>query len=164
MAIERVLCCLLLGVLGCGSGDDDPPRNPADDLPKPIGPAEPPPGIECDPATERSGTYRATFTTVDGTCGDQVSALIRLDPNAAPPSTCMRTFDDVWSDDMCRLERSLLCDAPGVCNGCSQETVGITTQVTETGSVLSGLMTISLYDSDGTLLCVGTYQMRAERQ
>jgi hypothetical protein len=157
---------LCLALVGCSSSGDDPPHNPGDDLPKPIGPAEPPPEpafVDCAPE-DRTGTYRATFTTVDGNCGDQIGSLVRLDPSAAIPETCAFTFEDAWSDDLCKLERSLLCETPAICSGCSQETIAITEQETNDGSLITGLMTIRVLDYDGTMLCMGTYSVRAQRQ
>lgn len=113
----------------------------------------------CDP--RREGTYRLSFTTVDGNCGDQAGGVDRLD-NAAPlPAGCSLVEGDVWSSDGCKLERSLECAADAIGPGFTTDTVAVTTQ--KSASLITGILTMNVYDAGGQLACTGTYNLRAER-
>jgi hypothetical protein len=115
---------------------------------------------ECD-RTDRSGTYLFEYSQRDGgTCGDLPDYVGRLDVDAPIPAECTLTADDDWSPDLCKLTRSMSClDTDGVTvNG-----TAITEQQDSEGDVLSGLYTVELRDSGGTL-CMSTYNLTATRQ
>ena len=139
---------LLCSCLACGSSTDEGQSQPS----------------SCDPAS-REGSYLATFETLSGDCGDQASALLRLDADADPAdSGCSRLSEDRWSDGNCTLERSLVCPYDSFAPGATISSVGITTQRDSSGETITGTMTITVKDADGITLCLGTYRMTAARQ
>lgn len=122
-------------------------------------PAEPDEeSLECSP-DDRRGTYLVTSEELGGTCGELPPFVGRLDDTL--PDGCSLDEPDSVSADGCTLERSLTCvDASGQ----TTYTVGTTTQETDSGSVLTGVATITLRDAAGSELCTSTYRLRYERQ
>jgi hypothetical protein len=115
----------------------------------------------CDPA-DRQGTYFATFENLSGTCGEQTSALIRLDADAdITASGCVLLAEDRWSDGNCTLERSSLCPLD---LGRTVESTIISTQEDAAGDTITGTMTIDVEEADGFPVCFGTYRLTAVRQ
>jgi hypothetical protein len=114
----------------------------------------------CDP--RREGTYLVDLTTVDGSCGDQNSFVDRLDNDAPIPAGCQKLEADTWSADGCKLERSMRCPLDGLAPGATIESTAVTTQKRE--DLITGLMTMLIYDADGALVCSGTYNLSATRQ
>jgi hypothetical protein len=115
--------------------------------------------FECDP--RRLGTYRTTYTTLDGTCGDQAGGVGRLDNDAPLPEGCELTAPDIWSADGCKLDRALRCNADAIAPGAVTEFVAVSTQAN--ASLITGTMTMDVFDSGGQLVCTGTYSLRAEK-
>lgn len=105
--------------------------------------------------TDRSGTYRIVYTTVSGNCGDIPQT--NVDFNTIDP-TC-KVVSDRWSENDCKLERTLECALPNS----SQKIVAVTRQTAEDGSKVSGSFTISATSKDGKTSCDGTYDATASR-
>lgn len=134
-------CLLVAGCSGSAeSSDDDDP-------------------IECS-AEDRLGTYLLEFTELDGDCGPLPDQLVRITGELSPG--CTIDGEPTVSDDSCKVENSLTCIDPDT--GQALTIVGVTTQETDSGSVITGTATITLRDVDGALLCLSTYLLRYERQ
>lgn len=134
---------LAVGLTACSGGDDGGP-------------------ITCAVA-DRAGTYLITSTELDGTCGPLTSQLARLDADPAALG-CERTVADVWSDEWCTLERSIACSEPGLGVGWYSVSTGISTQQDDSGALVTGTITIQVFDPYDAPVCASTYRMRAERQ
>lgn len=110
--------------------------------------------------TDRSGTYLQTFETRAGTCGDMDDQLVNFDAPAGPAGGggCTVTHEN-WSENDCKLERTVACTGP---DGASTLT-GVTRQQTANGSTVSGTFTVSVRLDNGSV-CSGTYAVTAVRQ
>lgn len=152
---------VLVGVAllcACGS-DDGETKDPGRDWTPPLEPPMEKP-VECD--RRRAGTYLVSFTTIDGSCGDQDSYIGRLDNDQPLPDGCKLTAADVWSDNDCKLERSIVCETDAFSVSGTIETRAVTTQ--QSADQITGLTTMLVFAGDGRLLCSGTYRLTAERQ
>lgn len=106
----------------------------------------------CDPTTQRAGTYLVSFQLDSGNCGALADQTVILNAmtmaNAA--STCS-VLTSTWSDGNCRNDVELQC------SGGIRET-GYTVQQAQDGSSLTGRVTFD------TTSCSGTYDVRYTRQ
>jgi hypothetical protein len=122
-------------------------------------PSTPPPSA-CR-KTDRAGTYRQTFTTESGACGDLPEQLVSFtDPMAsAAPGIACRITSETWSDNDCKLERTISCRGPdGLTTG-----TGVTRQETANASVVDGTFSVSVRLNDGWT-CQGTYGVHSVRE
>jgi hypothetical protein len=129
-------------VLGCGGGEDEE--------------------ISCS-LDERRGTYLAEFRTVDGNCGEQTSAVLRLD-STAMMNGCTVSGENVVSTDQCSLTSTVVCPFDQLAPGATLETTMISRQEADDGSRITGTMTMGAFDANGIEICFGTYRVTAERQ
>jgi hypothetical protein len=142
MANLRILALIATGLLGCGGEDDE---------------------ISCS-SDERSGTYLSTFTEQSGNCGPIPEQLGRLDDAEALPDTCALDAEDRWSEAECKLERAFTCEEPGVGEGVTAAYVAVTEQTDEDGGSLTGTLTVTVFEPDGSVMCKSTYRTTIERQ
>lgn len=111
---------------------------------------------------DRDGTYRVTYATVDGSCGDLDSTTVTLEPQPAPPAGPCTYSRYEWSSDECSLDASYACEFPG--DDLRVTYVGVTTQADDDGAVIEGSMSVlATRLSTGQIVCSGTYDMRFER-
>lgn len=144
MANFKTLAPMLL-LLGCsGSGEDDESFTCAQ--------------------TDRQGTYLVQLTELSGDCGPIPEQLGRLDDPTALPNTCSLDAPDRWSNGDCKLERSYSCEEPGIGAGVTSQTIAVTDQADDSGSHITGTVTLRVLDVDGTQLCRSTYDFDAIRQ
>lgn len=135
-------------LLGCsGGGDDD------DD------------SFTCNEATDRSGTYLASYSERSGgTCGDIPDELGRLDGVNALPAQCTEDAPDVWSADGCRLDRSFTCCEGYYCTSI----VAVTEQRDASAATITGTLSLRIteFDPAGNPVdsCSSLYDMTAQRQ
>jgi hypothetical protein len=113
--------------------------------------------------SDRTGTYRETYTAQNGDCGPLDSQLVSYN---APPgqgsasvgNSCTVT-SEVWSEGDCKLERTVSCKTPdGFVAG-----VGVSRQQTADGSRITGTISIGVRRTDGRT-CSGTYSLTSVRQ
>jgi hypothetical protein len=140
--MKRALFLLLLA--SCGSEDDEP--------------------FTCS-QSDRAGTYLMHLDErPNGTCGPASDELVRLDGSGGIGDTCAFDAPDTWSADQCRLDRSITCCDGGFCT----TVVGFTEQQDETGSEISGVLTLRIQEIglSGTVIdgCASTYDVTAARQ
>ncbi len=110
--------------------------------------------------TDRSGTYRQSFVTQNGDCGDLEDQIVSFDAPAGPAGGggCSVTGER-WSENDCKLERTTACTTP---TGRSTGTF-VSRQQTANGSTITGVGTISVRLNSGSS-CTGTYAITAVRQ
>ena len=113
--------------------------------------------ITCDPA-DRFGTYWLDFETLSGNCGEQADGLVQVGAGDTPG--CTELAAPRLSDNDCTIESRVACD---LSEQVYVEAVGITTQQDSSGDVITGTMTMTVYDL-GEPVCAGSYGMRYERQ
>ncbi len=114
----------------------------------------------CD-RTDRTGTYSITYSERSGDCGTITEMLVRLYPEAGVGEECSLTAPDAWSENDCKLERSLVCFDPDT--GYSVQSVAVTTQQDEAGELITGTYAITVYDEFGNVGCVSSYDITAAR-
>lgn len=139
----RHLALLTILALGCGGGDDSDES------------------FTCELGTI-VGTYLLSTEILDGNCGEQTSSLIQLDPNA--DTGCVNVTEPRASEDRCTFETHAICPFDEFAPGASVESTTFTRQDNDDASRLSGTMTITILDGNGTGVCFGTYRVRYERQ
>lgn len=140
----RGLSALLLLVLpACGDGGDA--------------------ATACD-RSDRSGTYLLQFTERSGDCGPIPEQLGRLDDAEALLEECALDAPDRWTEGDCKLERAYTCAEDGIEPGASSSWVAVTTQADDSGSRITGTVTVRVSDARGVQLCRGTYGFEASRQ
>lgn len=133
-------------VAGCSSAD-------ADD--------SPPPPTQCQKA-DRTGTYRQSYVTESGNCGKLDDVLVSFDAPAgsagAPGSSCT-VISERWSENDCKLERTVECSTPdAVSTG-----TGVSRQQTQDGSRVTGTFSVNVRSRTGST-CSGFYGFTAVRQ
>jgi hypothetical protein len=135
-----IAALIATGLLGCGGGEDDE--------------------ISCS-ASDRSGAYLISYVERDGDCGDIPDNVGRFDGSGGVPDNCELDAPDAVSSDSCTLERSLTC----VQDGFAVSAIGSTTQETDDGSRITGILTMTIRDAaSGELVCISTYEQTAVRQ
>jgi hypothetical protein len=122
--------------------------------------------FECDVAA-LDGAYLITYSERGGgTCGqlsDQV-ALFASGEAVSDPGNSEETCTDDYippSTDACVDRGSTTCTDV---DGYSFHIEGQMTQKTDSGSRYEGLATFSVFDPDGRVECISTYNMKAVRQ
>lgn len=121
------------------------------------GPSQP---ASCDKA-KAVGTYFFDFTALNGDCGEQTDALIKVDPNAAGTGEC-QVRSRTYSENDCKLEVTQTCRVsdPTVYGGwTTMEATSVMRQTAADGSTLAGTMSITIKDR-----CAGTYDIKATRR
>jgi hypothetical protein len=144
-----LLCAL---ALGCGASSDEN----GSELPS-----------SCNPESERRGSYLMSTTEISGSCGPQATALVQLGPATAPggsDSPCTPLGEPILTENDCKLETRTLCAFDDYEPGATIETTMVSTQQTQSGSLITGIMTMTLRDGFDGWVCTSTYSMRAERQ
>lgn len=124
--------------------------------------ASTPAPTSCNP-DDRVGTYRVTFVTQGGNCGDTDSQLISLNPSTPGPTSSTNgcvVNSERFSDGNCKLERDVTC--PPTTGSGSTRTVMVTRAQTADASELSGVATITV--STPSFSCSGTYAVDFVRQ
>jgi hypothetical protein len=140
MANLRILALIATGLLGCGGEDED--------------------SFTCE-TTDRSGTYLISYVDRDGDCGPLPETVGRFSGSSAVADNCELDMPDVTSSDGCTLERSITC----VEDGFAASAVASSTQETEDGSRITGILTMTIRDAaSGELVCISTYEQTAVRQ
>jgi len=115
--------------------------------------------------TDRSGAYVAHFVErANGTCGAIPDTVLRFDGSGATmlPAGCTLDAPDVWSGDLCKLDRSYTCAIAG-----TDQTVVVVASTHETqsgGATIAGVESLTAYDSRGGFVCASTYDLTATRQ
>lgn len=119
--------------------------------------------IECA-QTDRVGTYLSHLVERDGgKCGPIADALGRIDSEELPAG-CSFDAPDRWSEGDCKLERAYSCDEPGIGAGYTSKSVAVTRQQASDGSKITGTVTITILEPNGTVGCASTYDLTATRQ
>lgn len=136
--MRNAIACLCLCLSSCGGADNDGP-------------------ITCE-QTERAGTYWMTAEQVSGDCGPLTDGLVR--PDAELTADCEPMAADAWSGDGCTVERAFRCQLE---TGSLGTFVTVTTQRSDSGSVITGTMTMLVEATDGSS-CASSYRLRYERQ
>lgn len=136
---------LILGALGmaCSASDDGGTDRPS----------------SCDPA-DVAGTYYLSADTIDGNCGEQASGVVRVGPNP----DCTELDEPLVSENGCKVETHIRCPFPDVGPGATIETTAVLRNETGNGDRIGGTMTMTIREASGTLYCIGTYRVTAERQ
>jgi hypothetical protein len=115
----------------------------------------------CDLA-HRTGTYVQSFTErAGGNCGPLPDQVGVIEDALALPVGCTLDKPDKASADQCDLTRAFTCPLDGAPGTVS--TVAFTSE-SDGGATLAGLFTLRIYDGDGALVCLGTYDLVATRQ
>ena len=133
------LVILSLGLCACGSDHGGP--------------------IQCDPSSDRIGTYLAEYTTESGNCGEQPSQLVRVADPTSVPDGCSLLSADTWRNNGCTLDRSASC--LDVMQHITVRSTSTTTQTDESGSHIDGTVTLTVL---GDRECAGSYRVRFTRQ
>jgi hypothetical protein len=152
-----------LGASACGGGGSATPQRPArssregqSQRPKPAGPAEKP----CSQA-KRRGTYQVQINPFSTTCPKLEDYEEQWDGKTPPLGEhCTLDMPDRWSSDGCTLERAFTCELQG---GGSSRTVMTSTQKSDDGSILAGMLSLRRYDQSESLTCQGTYSFTSSR-
>ncbi len=99
-----------------------------------------------------------------GSCGPIPDQLGRLDGGGGLDDVCVFDAPDVWSSGDCKLERAITCEEPDLGDGVTASYIASTTQTDSDGDVLESIMTLTVHNPDGSLLCKSTYEGAATRQ
>jgi hypothetical protein len=149
--MTRGILALGLVALGCSAGSDggDDPERPS----------------SCEPA-DVAGTYFFSAETVDGSCGPQASGLVSLGSTDGSGSTngCTVLQDTVISEGGCKRANHTICPFDDVEVGGTIESTTVLRDVSGSGDFLEGTMTMIIRRPSGTLECMGTYDVTAERR
>ena len=123
--------------------------------------------------TDRTGTYRLTWTEQSGTCGPIEAELVSLNPaeDGKPAGTAGCTLHSaVWSEGDCKSEVAATCVTRiadptqyGGYGSVTNDAVAVTRQTTANGSRIEGTFSVRLQNSDGQS-CQGVYGAVYERQ
>jgi hypothetical protein len=140
---SAILAGMVLFSIGCSGGDDAKP-------------------VPCSGA-HRTGTFIAHFVErAGGTCGHITDTVTKLDSTSGQLAPgCMFDDTDTGSVDQCSLTRAITCPLDGV-----PGTVSLVAVSTEHdgGKSFTGTTTSRIYDGNGTLQCVSTYDVTWTRQ
>lgn len=119
-------------------------------------------GVECS-AADRSGLYIMHMEWVSGDCGaPPADALVSADGAGGPPEIGCTRDSDKWTDDECGYELVQTCVDSST--GDVYYTISKTTQEDDDADTISGIITLTVRDSGGFLLCLGTYDLLYTRQ
>lgn len=117
-------------------------------------------GPDCS-KSDRSGTYLMRFSESSGNCGPIADGVVTFD-NSGAGLGCAVDFER-WSDGNCKLERGVTCDSPG--DNQRLSVTAVTEQQDDDGKEISGTATYTVTNlSTGASVCVGTYDVTANRQ
>lgn len=109
----------------------------------------------------RNGTYLLHLTVRDGNCPPVPDSVNRMGPTLnSAGNDCALDVDDDLSDDECSLTRSATCPSD---DGGSASTVSVTTEH-DGGAKVTGLITVTLRNDSGEVVCTGTYDATFTRQ
>lgn len=113
--------------------------------------------------SDREGTYLFEAEDIGGDCGPMDPVLVQMrSGDQRVDGGCVVDYEQ-WSEDACKLERSLTCTSTA--DGLIFSGVAITEQQDSQGDVFDGTMSIGIYDLDtGATLCFGTYALTYTRQ
>jgi hypothetical protein len=111
--------------------------------------SDPPADFDCDPDTQRFGTYLQELTPISGSCGNDTQvALVKI--SRGVPEGCELVEPDEWSPDRCTLTRWSRCG--------TTELLAVTTQQDARGEVISGTVTLTMPECFGTANVTWTRQ------
>jgi hypothetical protein len=127
-------------VVGCAGSDEDGPPTMCDQV-------------------MVSGTYRITYTTVSGNCGDLPETLERVD-SPDPDAQCMELAPTIVREGGCALERSFACAESAT--GRRQDIVQVLRIQRADGSLITGTTSLTVRQN-GSVLCIGMYNTRWTR-
>jgi len=169
MTASRSFCLTLvaaLAAMACGAGGSAPARHAArsseqskrpSPRPKPRAAAE----GRCSVA-KRRGTYQVQINPFSTTCPKLEDYVEQWDGKTPPLGEhCTLDMPDRWSSDGCTLERAFTCELEG---GGSARTVMTSTQKSDDGSILAGMLSLRKYDQSESLTCQGTYSFTSSRE
>jgi len=135
----RILATLVLTMAGCGGSDEGS-----------SGPCEP-----------LNGSFRVTFTTRSGNCGQIPEMIVQSNGGAGDsvPSGCRQ---DVWtrSADSCRLDYDQTCSIPST--GGTIREVGVSHGSVD-GASMTATEQMTVTNSAGAIQCLGTYELSYTR-
>jgi hypothetical protein len=172
MTVSRFLgshggCLVLAAAItagACGGGGSATPQHPPrsavrSDRPTPR--AKTRPTERCSVA-KRQGSYQVQIHPFSSTCPELPDYVEQWD-RKTPPLGEHCTFDmpDRWSSDGCTLERAFTCEQAG---GGTARTVMTSTQKSDDGSILAGMLSLRKYDRSGESTCQGTYSFTSSRE
>jgi hypothetical protein len=111
---------------------------------------------QCDPMTQRVGTYVLHYDVESGNCGAINDSLIILNGMTAPPMMQGCTFvSSGWSEGNCRYDTQFQCTI----NGQTFMATGYSVQETQDGSLLTGEASVSVPG-----ICSGMYRLTYTRR
>ncbi len=132
----RALAVAFIWLVACGDEKEEP--------------------ITCG-TNDRHGTYLLTYTELGGNCGPIPPSVIIVDSNQA--DDCTIEFENK-SDDNCTFSSQFTCDDGEVFG----EFTSTTTQETDSGSVVTGTIAMTLEEIGTSNTCTGTYRIKYVRQ
>lgn len=116
--------------------------------------------FECN-QYDRLGTFLVRFNQISGDCPTIPDFVVPDEARLGCPDGCECSAE--WSDGDCLLTETADC-ADGDDDVGPYSIVMTTRQQDEAGRLFTGLLTRALNDASGGRLCVGTYDLRLERQ
>jgi hypothetical protein len=160
-----VVLALAIVASACGGGSSAAPQHPPRSIErsdrsspraKTRRPAE-----RCSVA-KRQGSYQVQLHPFSSTCPelpDYVEHWDRKTPSLG--EHCKFDMPDRWSSDGCTLERAFTCQQDG---GGTARTVMTSTQKSDDGAILAGMLSLRKYDQAGSPTCQGTYSFTSSRE
>lgn len=154
-----------IAAVACGGGGSATPQHP----PRSAVRSDRPPSraktrrpTERCSVAKRRGTYQVEIHPFSSTCPELGDYVEHWD-GKTPPLEEHCTFDmpDRWSSDGCTLERAFTCEQAG---GGTARTVMTSTQKSDDGSILAGMLSWRKYDRSGESTCQGTYSFTSSRE
>lgn len=154
----------LPAVLGaCGGNTARPPESSSKSkaVSEPIAsPEEKQPANQCAKGN-RTGNYHVQLQGISSTCKQVTEYEEQLKDGVAPlGADCVFDRPDKWSGDKCKLERAFSCKTEG---GGSTRTILVSSQHSDDGSLLVGILSIRQLDKSGAERCQGTFKFIASR-
>ncbi len=154
-----------LGAWACGGGGSTPARHPArSNQPSDRSSPRAKPGAAAEKRcslAKRVGTYQVQINPFSTTCPKVEDYQEHWDGKTPPlEERCTLDMPDRWSQDGCTLERAFTCELEG---GGSARTVMTSTQKSDDGSILAGMLSLRRYDRSESLTCQGTYSFTSSR-
>jgi len=110
----------------------------------------------------RNGTYHVQLQGISSTCKQVAEYDEQLKDGIAPlEADCSFDKPDTWSKDGCSLQRMYTCKTDA---GGTKRTILVSSQNSEDGSILAGILSIRTLDKSGSENCQGTFRFIASRK